>query len=212
MNKAFVIILSLLAVAGGLGCAAFSELVTPAVIDRNAVDYAVYAGVADANDYNGYGNLYKANKLVGAVDAAHEQNQLILAQHIDRDALNYAQLVEAVRSNVQTAIQQEELLFSEKGIIAMGLGLAGFGSLTGLIGLTRKRPGDSTPLEVKQAIAGPEALLTVREQQFGELVRGIQRFLDSSPESFDTQDLKNKLDGAQSAGTKELVAIVKANM
>ena len=212
MSKVFVILVSLLAVAGGFGCAALSEYVTPAVIDRNAVDYAVIAGVAGPNDFDGYGNLYKANKLAGAVDAAHEQNQLALAQHIDRDALNYAQLVEAVRTNVATAIQQEELLFSEKGIIAMGLGLAGFGTLTGLLGLARKRAGDLTPLEVKQALAGPEAKLTEREGQFAELVKGIQKYIEDAPGDFAIEDLKNKLGSAQSSSTKVLVAKIKSTL
>jgi hypothetical protein len=211
--KKLTIIVSLLACMASLGCVALSEYVTPASIDQQAVNYAVRAGVIDANDFDGYGNLAKANRLAWLVDDAHERNQLTLAQQIDKDALDYSQLSDTVHTNVKAARQQEETLFGEKGILSLGLGLAGFGSLTGIVGLMRKRPGDMTPEEVKAAVTGTKEALTEKETQIVEIVKGVQKFIaDQPPTSSMMMDLKKRLDRSQSASTKETVAKIKATL
>lgn len=209
--KKLTIIVSLLACMASLGCVALSEYVTPAAKDNGAIDYAVRAGVADPNDFDGYFNLDKANRLAWKVDEAHQLNQLALSQKVERDSLQYAQLSDTVKVNVTAARQQEETLFGEKGILTLGLGLAGFGSLTGLIGLMRKRPGDMTPEEVKEALTGKDAELTEKEAQMVELVKGVQKYLGHAS-STTSGTLKGYLDAAQSASTKVKVAEIKATL
>jgi hypothetical protein len=208
-SKAFVIAVSLLMVAGSIGCVALSEYVTPADIDQGAVAYATRAGVVEPNDFAGYPNLYKAGMLARAVDDAHAQNQLTMQQSIDKDALNYAQLNDAVRANVVQARQQEELLFGEKGILALGAGLLGAGAFTGILTLMRSR--SVTAEQVKQAIAGKNAVLNEQEGQFVELVKAIQKFREQYSGS-PANELTKLLSAGQSATTKEHVAIIKANL
>ena len=207
----FLILLSLAAITGGMGCVALSEIVTPAAIDQRAVGYAAAAGVADANDFAGYGNLAKATRLTGAVADAHQVNQMALAQRIEADTLAYSQLIDATVNNRTAAMQRENQLFGEKGLLSMGLSLAGFGTLTGVVGLMRKRPGDITPEEMKQAIAGEGAKLTEKEKQFAELVKGVQGYLDH-PIVADSSGavLKGELAKATSDATKKAVAVLKA--
>ena len=208
-NKAFIIVVSLLMVAGSIGCVALSEIITPADIDQGAVNYAVKSGVAEPNDFAGYGNLHKAGLLAKAVDDAHERNQLTMQQSIDKDALNYAQLNDAVRANLTVARQQEELLFGEKGIIALGAGLLGAGAFTGILTLMRSR--SVTAEQVKQAIAGKNAVLNEQEGQFVELVRAIQKFREQYSGS-PANELTKLLAAGQSATTNEHVAVIKANL
>ncbi|GAG49701.1 unnamed protein product, partial [marine sediment metagenome] len=105
--KKFILVVSLVAAMSSIGCVALSEYATPASIDQSAVDYAVRAGVADPEDYAGYKNLAKANKLAWDVDDAHEINQLALNQKIEVDSVEYAQLTETVMSHVTQARQSE---------------------------------------------------------------------------------------------------------
>ena len=82
-----IITCSLVLLFTGLGCAAFSQFVTPANIDKKAVTWVVEAGVADANDYAGYGNMLKAGKLVDDVTTAHTVILFDLEQRIEKNDL-----------------------------------------------------------------------------------------------------------------------------
>jgi len=205
-----VICFSVLAIIGGIGCASLSHYVTPASIDKRAIDYAAKAKIVEPNAFSGYANLDKAIKLENAVGDAHAKNQLELMQLIDKDSLDYAQLNNITSSNRQIAQVREEQLFGPEGLLTMGLSMAGFGTLTGLIGLMRKRPQDITPEELKQAVAGKDAELTDKEKQFVELVKGIQNFINVSPGN--SEVLKTELSKVQSANTKTEVAKVKATI
>ena len=217
-NKLTIVILSIALIVGGLGCATISSLITPAVIDRNAVGYVESAGIADANEFSGYPNLDKAVKLERKVGDAHEIRQLELIQKIDQDNLSYALLSKTTTSNRTIAQAREEQLFGPDGLLTLGLSMAGFGSLTGLIGLMRKRPGDITPEELKQAISGKDAELSNTEEQLFEIVKGIQKFIElgkdpTNPQLADNIELlKNQLDRIESADTKQTVAQIKATI
>jgi len=208
----FLIVLSLAAAVGGLGCAALSHYVTPAEIDSQAVGYAVEAGVADSNEFAGFANLYKAQRLTNAVADAHEINQFELNTLAQKDNLKFTQFNDITSLNLQNARQKEEQLFGDKGLLSMGLSLAGFGTLTGLIGLMRKRPGDVTPEQLKTAVSGTEAQVTDREQQVFELVRGIQKFLDIERSTTAAARLKDELAKQQSVETKKIVAQMKTRV
>lgn len=208
-GRYLILAVSLLAVVGGFGCAAVSEWATPAEIDKNAVGYAIEAKVAEPNEFAGYGNLIKAAKLKTAVNNAHDILQQQLLQAVDKDNLRYSQLSKTVSGNLAVAQSREEQLFGEQGLLSMGLTMAGFGTLTGFIGLLRKRPQDITTEELNTALAGQDAQLTEKQQQFAELVKGIQGFIDRNEESI-SEELKTDLEVAQSASTKIEVAKIKA--
>jgi hypothetical protein len=196
----------------GLGCAALSEIVTPATIDRHAVNYAVSAGVADVNDFAGYGNLLKAKQLATAVEGAYQVKTLGLQQLVERNRLDYDLVNGVAQRNLSMAQQREEALFGEKGLLSVGLTLIGAGGLGGLLGLMRKRPGDWTPKEVDTALADSGVATVDKTRQLTEVVQGVQAFLDLHPKSDPIgADLRMKLSMAQSADTEAAVAVAKVS-
>jgi len=169
----------------GVGCAAMSEYVTPAPIDGRAVEYVVDAGLADANDYDGYANLYKARKLQIQVAAAHEVNLLELEQMIEQENLDANILRGIMERSVAEATALEEAIFDPTtGLLAAGLGVLGI-SAGGVIGLMRKRPGDYTEADMTAALADLKGQLNERDHQFIEVVRSVQQYKDSAKTSND---------------------------
>lgn len=212
-------ILSLLCVAAlaiGVGCASLSEYVTPAAVDQTAVDYAVSAGVAEPNDFKGYANLEKAIRLEAAVGNAYEVKTLALAQMQEKNQLDYGILRGVVTNNAKLARQREEQLFGETGLLSVGLSALGAGGLAGILGLMRKRPGDITPQEMESTVASIKGEVTTKDRQILELIQGVQKFINENRDDESTcalvDDLKVALSAAQSADTKQVVAIAKAVM
>jgi len=156
----------------GVGCAALSEYLTPATLDRQAIEYAAEAGVIDVNDFRGYANLEKAIRLELAVKAAYEVKSLALQQMVERNQLDYSLLHDAVLRNTAQAKEQEKQLFGETGILSMGLSLLGVGGLTGALGWMRKRLSDGNRQFVE--------IVTDGNRQFVEIVKGVQTFIDNS--------------------------------
>ena len=210
MKKNTVLILiGLVAIIGGIGCASISELVTPAELDRRAVDYVDEAKVADANAFEGYGNLYKVRKLANALNNAHELNQFDLAKLMDADNLQYSQLAGSVGADLKQAQVREEMMFGADGLITLLLTAGGVGTLTGLVGLMRKRPQDLTPEEVQVALGQSTAALSEKQKQMYEIVTGVQRYIETfqgNPPNGTVESLKTALSKAQSADTKRVVA------
>jgi hypothetical protein len=200
----------------GVGCAALSEYITPATVDPQAVAYVEKAGVADANAFAGYANLEKAIRLEAAVDAAHEVTSLALAQMAEKNELDYGILKGAVSNSLKTARDREEQLFGETGLLSTGLTALGFGTLTGVLGLMRKRPGDVTPQEMESVVAEVKGEVTDKDRQFLELVKGVQKCLDlyrDVPEAVPfVTALKTTLGNEQSADTKQAVAVAKTTL
>lgn len=215
-----MIVVALVMIVGGLGCAAMSHYVTYAEIDRDAVEYAINAGVADANDYDDlWTNIITAKRLKRDVDDGHKIVQLDLKQLIQKDDLEYSIHKDTVSTDLAIALERENLLFGETGLLSMGLSMAGFGGLTGLLGLMRKRPGDITAPEMEQAITQAtgqtSAELSAKEKQFIQLVNGVKVFLDDCKNSSDPKDivvmkaLKDAMNAKQDADTKAAVAVAK---
>ena len=191
MRNIVTVVLSVAVAAAmvlGIGCAAMSEYVTPATIDGRAIEYVVDAGLADANDYDGYANLYKARKLQIQVAAAHEVNLLELEQMIEQENLDANILRGIMERSVAEATALEEAIFDPTtGLLAAGLGVLGI-SAGGVIGLMRKRhkrPGDYTEAEMTAALADLKGQLNERDHQFIEVVRSVQQFKDSAKTSND---------------------------
>lgn len=213
--RTIVVMLSLMLIATGIGCVAVSRHATPASIDQKAVWYVSSAGVAEPNDFKGYPNLVKAERLEKGVDSAHDVIQLELEQKIQRDNLEYSIHKDVTANNRLVGEQREEMLFGEKGLLSLGLSLAGFGTLTGFVGLMRKRPGDVTSQEVEQVVSQATgktaAELSEKEKQLIEVVKGVQKFIDTykdkEPEAVTSlKELSNK---AQDTSTQVAVAKIK---
>jgi len=214
MLRTVVILISLLMVTAGLGCAALSALVTPGDVDRGSLQYAIDAGVADQNDYNAwYPNLDEATRLKRDVDTAHVVNQEKLRHLIEKDITQHGIHQKVTTSNFVAGQHREEALFGEKGLFSMGLSLAGFGGLTGMLGLMRKRPGDITKPEMEQALATAtgktSAKLLSREKQLIQVVRGVQAFINSGQAGSDVALLKSEMNAAQDKDTQAAVAVIK---
>ena len=218
--KKLMIVVSLVLIMLGLGCTAMSHYVTYAEIDRNAVEYAVDAGVAEPNDYDDWWtNIVTLERLERDVDGGHKIVQLNLKQLIQKDDLEYSLVKDTVASDLAVAFQREEMLFGKTGFLSLGLSMAGFGGLTGILGLMRKRPGDITAPEMEQALASAtnktSAELLVKEKQFVQLVKGVQVFMvkyKNSTNGIETallKDLKIAFNSKQDDDTKAAVAIVK---
>jgi hypothetical protein len=216
-SKIVLAIFSIILMVGGLGCVALSHLATPGDIDKKAVRYAVDAGVADANDYKGYGNLAKASKLVKDVDSAHILNRQELEQAMQREDTQYSIHTNSVVDNERNAIRREETIFGEKGILSMGMTMLGVGGFSGLLGLTRKRPGDITKEEAQNAIAEATGRtaeeLSKKEKQLIQVVKGVQSFMDTNRDADDMlSSLKDILSKHQDEDTRKAVAVVKTNV
>lgn len=194
----------------GVGCAALSEWVTPAEVDKAAVNYADEAGVADANDFAGYANLDKAKRLATAVKAAYQLNGLAIEQLREKNDLDYQLLSESVANAVKIGTAREESLFGESGLLSLGLMALGVGGFGGLLGLIRKRPGDWTAEEVQSAVAEATTESEKKDVQLAEVVKGVQSFLDTYGDQSYVKELKTFLSVAQSADTKKAVATIKA--
>lgn len=221
MKNAVLVILSIILLAVGVGCTAVSKLATPATIDKQAVVYAAKAKVVDANDFKGWANLDKAERLALAVDNAYEVNSLELQQLAQKNQLDYDHLKGTTTVNLQVAQAREESLFGEKGLMSVGLTALGFGGFTGLLGLMRKRPGDMTPAEVESAVSQVTYDKTAKERQMGEVVRGVQDFIEDAKKMSFEELMAGFKDGNigdvlksylknQSPDTKQAVASIKA--
>ncbi len=215
MLRTIVIILSLIMVVAGISCTIVSQQATPAEVDRKALRYAVDAGVTDFNDYDAwYPNMAEAIRLIEDVDAAYSVYLLKIQQVAEKNDLEYSIHTKTTRNNFKVAQQREEALFGEKGLLSMGLGLLGMGSLTGMLGLMRKRPGDITKPEMERALATAmgktSAELSVKENQFIQLVKGVQAWMNV-PErpKLIVDALKTELTKAQDKDTQAAVAVIK---
>jgi hypothetical protein len=215
-KKAVILIISVILLLAGIGCStSLSYLLTPAPIDRDAVEYVEAAGIAEPNEYNGYGNLAKAQRLMRDVNIAHTLNQEELAQAVQRDNTQHSIHSATTKANNDVGMEREKALFGPTGLISMGMTLAGVSGV-GLLGLLRKRPGDVTPVEMQSALAEAtgrtQEELTSKEKQFTQLVKGVQSFMNVQKGKEPT-DIKSAIErlraAAESAGSPDAVAAIE---
>ena len=210
MKRTLIIIVSVLLIVSGLGCVAMSEYFTPAEVDPDAIKYVVDNGIRSNDYYTGFPNLDKANKLVGDVDTTHEVVQFDLQQRMAKDDLDYSRHRDTVVSNRQTAVKRENLLFGETGLLSMGLSMAGFGTLTGLVGLLRKRPQDYTQQDFETAISSVKGEITAKDRQLIDIVKGVQEFIKTFPDQ--ERAIKDIMDKQQDGDTQVAVAKIRASL
>jgi hypothetical protein len=213
MLKNVLLVVASLAMLAGIGCAALSEYITPATVDPKAVAYVEKAGVADANDFAGWPNMEKAIRLDAAVGAAYEVTSLALTQMVEKNELDYGILKAAVANNLKTARDREEKLFGETGLLSTGLTALGFGTLTGFVGLMRKRPGDISSQEMESVVAEVKGEVTDKDRQLIEVVKGVQKILDAYPKTNTFgAELRAALSSSESADTKQAIAVAKTTL
>ena len=205
-------VLGILLVLAGLGCATLSHVITPAELDATAIAYVVEAGIANPGDYEGYQNLLKASRLMQDVKNGHQVNLLELAHLAEAENLTFSILEKSTFNKHQVAVQREEALFGPTGLLALGLTMAGAGTFTGLIGLSRKRPGDVTKEEMEQALLTVSGKtneeLTLKEKQFLQLIQGTQKYMSIAAPA-DVRVLKECMNESQDTETKVAVASAK---
>lgn len=217
--RAIVVMLSLVMIVAGIGCVAVSKHATPAEVDRKSVHYVAKTGVADANEFDGYSNLAKAEKLKRDVDVAHTVIQFEIQQLKEKDDLDYSIRKKVAAKNYAVGQQREEMLFGEKGLLSLGLSMAGFETLTGFVGLMRKRPGDITSQDlglcVEQATGKTAAELSAKEKQVIQIVKGLQVFMKSYEKTTDNKEaammkeLRIACNEAQDKDTQAAIAVIK---
>lgn len=218
--RGLVVVLSLMLITIGVGCVALSTRITPANNNEKAIAYVVESGIADANDFKAwYPNLEIAEKLKKAVDDAYEVKIQELQQKMEREDLTYSIHKDVVANDSKAGRDREELLFGEKGLASLGLSMMGFGTLTGFVGLMRKRPGDVTSQEMEQVVAqtvGTTANeLSEKEKQLVEVVKGVQKFINTYRDTTDNKEavmiktLKELSSKAQDISTQVAVAKIK---
>jgi len=217
MKKVFFVTITLLMVITAVGCYSLEEYLTPGNLNTKAVALVVETGVADANEFTGYANLAKARKLQTYVQSAYDLDMLILEQSREKKQLTWDQVRGVVNRDVTVSAAKGEALFGEKGIITSVLALAGFGGLTGAVGLMRKRPGDITKEDYQTALADAGIDLNVKQTQMTEIVTGVQGFFDKykkapadSKELVLIEELKTFLSKATDSDTKKAIAAAKA--
>jgi hypothetical protein len=203
--KVMMAILAAILLCGGFGCVAVSKWMTPAQINPRAVAYVVDAGVADPNVYGGYPNLAKAEQLLADVDVAHNRNQMVWRQLMEKDDLDYASMKDVVAANVATGQSLENALFGSTGLLALLLG----GTGGAILGLLRKRPGDWTEEEVQSALKDADTVAVKKDYQMADIVKAMEIMKDHLPEGvWDTAKKFIKMDNE----TKETVAQIKATL
>jgi len=206
-----IVVLSILLAVSGLGCVALSKLITPADIDPGPVRYAEKGGTAEPNEYAGWPSLAKAERLAKDVDAAHNTIQLQLKQEIETDILDYSIHKDVVATAVEKAQALENTLFGPEGLLSIGLTAMGVGGMGGLLGLMRRRPGDWSPEDVDSALQDAGLEGKIKGAQIVEIVKGIESFKSMLPEGV-WEAGKGKIAEKMSDGTKEAVAVAKANL
>lgn len=209
-----IVLLSIMMIIAGVGCAALSEWATPADKDKAAIKYVTDSGVAEPQEYEGYFNLYKSRKLTKDVDTTYVLNKQELEQALAREDTQHNIHHGNAYANQRVSEQREEAIFGKEGLLTLSLSMLGMGGLGGFVGLMRKRPGDVTPAEMEQAITQAtgktSAALSVKEKQFVQLVKGIQDYIKIAPQA-SVDDLKAKLSKHQDADTQVAVAAAKVN-
>ena len=204
-----------------------SAYITPASIDKKAVEFVVESGVADPNEFKGWANLHKALKLDSYVDMAYEVRHTVLKQEIENLVISYNHLNEIVTKNLEDAQKREEALFADGGAFSTILTASGLGAFTGLLGLFRKRPGDMTKEDFQKAVASVQGELGIKDQQFAQVVTGVEKIMKGKDQitSLLTKEgdaatktdeilklMKTCLGRAQDASTQQEVAKVRATV
>ena len=202
MNRTRIIVLvvSVLLMALGLGCLPLSYYLTPAESDSDAIRYVTNASLSkDVNDYVGYPNLAKAMRLQRDVNTTHSRIQQGLNHEVEADNLEHSIHSKTTAANTKTGLEREALLFGPKGIIPLALSILGAGTLSGYIGLMRRKPGDVA----KEVYFDSLDEIAEQATELFELVKGIEAFKKTLP-SDNRRAMKQIFNDAQNKQTTQV--------
>lgn len=139
-----LIVIAAIVVIGVLGCNTLVDKLTPADINKRAIDYAKI-------DVSGelYPNLLEARRIKDEVILKHRDTQLDLKRLAEDDQITYADALAFMNNSINDAESLQALLVGDASQPLSILGLLaplGIGTLLGQRFL--KRPGDKSPAEV----------------------------------------------------------------
>ena len=199
-TKITVLVVSVLLMALGLGCLPLSYYLTPAESDPDAIFYVTNGSLTkDASDYEGYPSLAKAMRLQRDVNTTHSRIQQELNHEVEFDNLEHSIHSKTTATNTKTGLEREALLFGPKGIIPLALSILGAGTLSGYIGLMRRKPGDVA----KEVYFDTLDEIEEQDTELFELVKGIERFKGTLSPS-DKKHMKEVFNDAQNKQTTQV--------
>lgn len=214
ITKVVLMVFFLMVAVAGLACVPLSYHVIPTSVDKNAVAWVVKAGICDANEFEGYQNLAKAEKLNKALDAANDLIQFRIKQQSEKESKNY-QIHKAIAvHNYKMGMAREKAWLSPTGILPLAMGLTGFGGFTGLIGLFRRKPGDIPKSKMDQAVAAIQGKsveeLSTKDRQFTQIVKGVQDIFNGVKNGHLEETITKTIGKAMDDLSPEEQALVKA--
>lgn len=181
MKKVAVLILGLILLAVGIGCLPMSYYLTPGDDNPGGKMYVLENNPdVDPNSYEGWfgvPNLATAIRLQKDIDTTHARVQQFLNHKIEEDKLEHSIHSKTQGDIVSAGIQREQLLFGPKGIVTLGLSIAGAGTLAGYVGLMRRKPGDVAKGEFDKLLNKTLG----KDTQIYDLVKSVQAFKDTLP-------------------------------
>jgi len=98
-----------------LGCSAWMDGLTPAHIDEAAIEYS------DSNPhlYLPYTSLWDAKRIQREMMYVHQTEQVRLARKLEDDKLRFAYLRNAMETNISSAEELRDTLFSPTGPLSL---------------------------------------------------------------------------------------------
>jgi hypothetical protein len=112
-----------------LGCSAWMDGLTPAYVDPAAIEYAHTEPTV--LPIPGYVSLWDARRIKRDLDFQHFSEQVRISRDMKDDQMRYRYLQDAMQTNIASAEELRNTLFSPTGPVSMlsavlGLGLGGF--------------------------------------------------------------------------------------
>lgn len=129
MKKTLLTLITTVILVTVLGCSAWMDGITPVFVDPAAIDYANTSPIV--LPIPGYVSLWDARRIKRDLDFMHLSEQTRIARDMEDDQMRYRHLNDAMQTNIASAEELRNTLFSPTGPVsmlsaAMGLGLGAF--------------------------------------------------------------------------------------
>lgn len=129
MKKTLFTLIAAVILVTVLGCSAWMEGVVPAFVDPAVIDYANVSPTV--LPIPGYVSLWDARRIKRDLDFMHLSEQIRIARDMEDDQMRYRHLNDAMQTNIASAEELRNTLFSPTGPVSMlstvlGLGLGAF--------------------------------------------------------------------------------------
>lgn len=134
-----VVVLGLL-----IGCASFQNAVTPAWIDKTAIDYVADINVPCDVPKLWWTSISDAETVNKLLDYSHDQRQVVLNRAKEDDLAWYSLVKDQHATNLTNAYELKTELFTPEGTVGLLLS-TGLGFSLGAIGISK--PKDKREIE-----------------------------------------------------------------